>query len=62
MSAPSTFGGRGLLIVLAVLGVLALFDIILYFAFIGVLVYYIYRLEKRIGDLESKLIQSGPGK
>ncbi len=59
MNNPSILGGKSLLIILAVLGIFSLFDILLYFLFIAVLVYYVYRLEKRIANLEAGVPSEG---
>ena len=58
MSNPPVLGGFSMPIIIVVLGVLGLFDIVFFFAFVGVLGYYLYKLEKRTKELESRLGES----
>jgi len=56
MSGQSIWSGFNIPLILIVLGVLGVFlDFLFFIAFIAVLGYYLYRLEKRISELE------GPG-
>jgi len=56
VSGQSIWGGFNMPLIIIVLGVLGVFlDFIFFIAFIALLGYYLYRLERRISNLE------GPG-
>ena len=57
MSNQGFWGGYNLPILIVVLGILFAFlvDLIIFIAFVAVLGYYLYRVEKRLSELE------GPG-
>ena len=53
MSSKNPSSGLTLVILIVILGVVSLFDIVLFFAFIAVLGYYLNRTEKRLMVLEA---------
>ena len=64
MSKPSPWGGYTIPMLIVFLGVIGLFDFIFFVAFLALLGYYLYRVEKRLSALEAKAgigQQSKPG-
>ena len=64
MSKPSPWGGYTIPMLIVFLGVIGLFDFIFFVAFLALLGYYLYRVEKRLSALEEKAgigHQSKPG-
>ena len=52
MSSQSVFGGPMMAILVVILGFFSLFEPIVFFLFFAVLGYYLYRLDKRLTQLE----------
>jgi UPF0716 family protein affecting phage T7 exclusion len=52
LSNRGSIGGLNLPIIIAVLGILGLFEPLLLLVFFAVLGYFLYRLEKRVANLE----------
>ena len=54
MSKPSPWGGYTIPMLIVFLGVIGLFDFIFFVAFLALLGYYLYRVEKRLTAIEVK--------
>jgi len=52
VSKPSPWGGYTIPIIIVFLGIVGLFDFIFFIAFLALLGYYLYRVEKRVTALE----------
>jgi uncharacterized membrane protein len=52
VSKPSPWGGYTIPILIVFLGIVGLFDFIFFIAFLALLGYYLYRVEKRVTALE----------
>ncbi len=62
VSNRSIWGGYTIPIIIVVLGIVGVFDIIFFVAFLVVLGYYLYRIEKRLSELEGNPASQKPGK
>ncbi len=61
MSNPSPFGGTNLVVLIILLGLLGLIiEPLFLLAFIAALGYYLYRIEKRMSNLEAGIPAEAP--
>jgi len=53
VSKPSPWGGYTIPLLIVFLGIVGLFDFIFFVAFLALLGYFLYRVEKRVSALEA---------
>ena len=63
VSAQSVWGGYTMALIIVILGILGItIDLIFLLVFFIVLGYYLYRIEKRVSELEGNPASQKPGK
>jgi hypothetical protein len=60
MSTQNPRGGYMLPVIIVILGIVGLFVYIFFIAFVALLGYYLYRLDKRLSDLEGNTAGKQP--